>query len=292
MSSVSVIIPVYNDVDTLPRALDSVLAQTRAADEIVVIDDGSTDHTPDIMQLRYPRVHYYYREHRGIGAALNTGIRKSRGNWIAFLDAGNEWLPDKLEQQLGHAQHDRGCRMVYGAERTIDEGGQTSFADTATGPQGMIFDHCLTRSAISLSTAMIHRSTLERLGGFDESPSVCSEYDLWLRLCSSYPVACIDAVVANNFDKTGSGKPGPGANVLLQHVRSLVNIIDSGTLTAPQETIAREVLTEKCSAIIADATRHKRWHELAYHQSIIDRLGNHDDSEPGLDEYEHADNHS
>jgi len=291
MPSVSVIIPVYNSVDTLPRALDSVLAQSRAADEIVVIDDGSTDHTPDIMQLRYPGVHYYYREHRGTGAALNTGIRKTRGNWIAFLDACSEWLPNKLELQLGIANHDRGCRVVYGTERTIREGGQASFADTTKGPQGMIFDLCLSAPVISLSTAMIHRTALDQLGGFDESPSLCSEYDFWLRLCSAYPVACIDAPAVNRFDNPGDGKSGAGENMQLRQVRSLVNIIDSGTLTAPQEAVARKALNEKCSAIISDATRYKRWHELAYHQSIIDRLGNADDSEPGMDEYEHSGKH-
>ena len=99
---ISVIIPSFNRASTLPRALDSVLLQKLENHEfeVLLIDDGSNDETRKLVTQGYPKVTYLYQENRGVSAARNLGIKNARGEWLAFLDSDDEWLPDKLATQI------------------------------------------------------------------------------------------------------------------------------------------------------------------------------------------------
>ena len=96
---ISVVIPAYNAAAWIRRAVNSVLSQTRPADEIIVVDDGSTDGTGDIVRMYDGRVRLLQQANAGAAAARNTGILAATGDWIAFLDADDEWLPQKLQRQ-------------------------------------------------------------------------------------------------------------------------------------------------------------------------------------------------
>ena len=96
---IAVIIPSYNRKTLLQRALNSVYAQTRMPNEIIVIDDGSTDGSELMVKTEFPDVAYHYQDNSGVSAARNKGIRSSTAEWLAFLDSDDEWLPEKLEQQ-------------------------------------------------------------------------------------------------------------------------------------------------------------------------------------------------
>jgi glycosyltransferase involved in cell wall biosynthesis len=98
----SAVIPAYNAEKHIARAIDSVLAQTRPADEIIVVDDGSIDKTPDVVRSFGDKVIFIQQENAGASAARNTGINAASGDWIAFLDADDEWLPSRLELQFKH----------------------------------------------------------------------------------------------------------------------------------------------------------------------------------------------
>ena len=103
---ITVVIPAHNAGEHLGRALESVLAQTRPADEILVVDDGSTDNTAEVARSYGSAVTYLYQDQRGAGAARNRGIEAATGDWVAFLDADDEWLPEKLAVQCEHlARH-------------------------------------------------------------------------------------------------------------------------------------------------------------------------------------------
>ena len=99
-SQVSVIIPTFNRARILPRALDSVLAQTHRADALIVVDDGSTDVTAELIATKYPQVECISQENYGVSAARNKGITMTNTDWLAFLDSDDEWLPQKLEWQM------------------------------------------------------------------------------------------------------------------------------------------------------------------------------------------------
>ena len=127
--SVSVIIPTYNRVRTLPRALDSVLAQTRAVDEIIVVDDGSTDSTVDLLLANYPQVKLLQQPNLGVSAARNHGIREASSDWIALLDSDDRWLPTKLEAQVALVEQRPDHRLCHTEEIWIRNGKRVNQMD-------------------------------------------------------------------------------------------------------------------------------------------------------------------
>ncbi len=102
--TVSAVIPAYNAAKYVERAIESVLAQTRKADEIIVVDDGSTDNTADVVRQFGDKVKFIRQENAGASVARNTGIEAATSEWISFLDADDEWLPEKLKLQTEHLQ--------------------------------------------------------------------------------------------------------------------------------------------------------------------------------------------
>ena len=98
--SVSVIIPTFNRAERLPRALLSVLEQSRPADEVIVVDDGSSDQTRELLKAEFPAIKLIVQSNQGVSAARNRGVEASSGSWLAFLDSDDEWLPEKLEVQM------------------------------------------------------------------------------------------------------------------------------------------------------------------------------------------------
>ncbi|MCP4075124.1 MAG: glycosyltransferase family 2 protein, partial [Gammaproteobacteria bacterium] len=109
---ISVIIPSYNRESTLIRALNSVLNQSSKADEIIVIDDGSTDNTANRIRQQFPSVKLIQQTNQGVSAARNTGIKATQFEWIALLDSDDEWLPDKLAR-IRHAQQKHPDEILF-----------------------------------------------------------------------------------------------------------------------------------------------------------------------------------
>ncbi len=181
MTTISVIIPTYNRAHTLSRALDSVLAQTHPADEVIVIDDGSTDSTVELLQNSYPNVTLIQQQNRGVSAARNSGIRASHSEWVALLDSDDEWLPDKLNKQLALVSQQPEYKIIHSDEIWIRYGVRVNQMKKHIKKGGWIFQDCLPLCAISPSAVMIHRSVFDDVGLFDESLPACEDYDLWLR---------------------------------------------------------------------------------------------------------------
>jgi glycosyltransferase involved in cell wall biosynthesis len=190
MLRISLVIPTLDRAHTLPRALDSVLAQTRPADEIIVIDDGSTDDTAELVHKRYPSVRYIRQPNRGVSAARNAGIRIASGDWIALLDSDDAWHPRKLERQLDTLLPD--ARIAHCDEIWIRSGVRVNPMRKHAKAGGRIYRHCLPLCAISPSAVLIHREVFERVGLFDESLQACEDYDLWLRITAHWPVRYLD----------------------------------------------------------------------------------------------------
>ena len=271
MTSISVIIPTYNRAHSLARALDSVLAQTRPADEIIVIDDGSTDDTPELMEQHYSDLGYYYRENRGVSAARNTGIRKASGDWLAFLDSDDEWLPEKLQCQLQRINDNPSCRIVHNEEIWIRDGVRVNQMKKHQKYGGIIFDHCLPLCVISPSAVIIHRSVFDKVGLFDESLPACEDYDLWLRICALYPVEYIDEPLITKYGGHDDQLSRQFWGMDRFRIQSLSRILDSGVLTPPQQQAASTTLLEKCRIYIAGAEKRKRWEEVAHYTALIER---------------------
>lgn len=192
MAGISVIIPSHNRAHLLPRALDSVLAQTLPPLEIIVIDDGSSDGTSTLVARDYPQVTLLQQQNRGVSAARNRGIRHARGDWIALLDSDDQWLPAKLARQWQACQKQPEAPLIHSDEIWIRNGRRVNPMNKHKKTGGWIFQRCLPLCAISPSAALIRRDLFDEVGLFDETLPACEDYDLWLRICSRYPVGYID----------------------------------------------------------------------------------------------------
>lgn len=215
--SISVVIPAYNVEAYVALAVDSVLGQTRAADEIIVVDDGSTDGTGRILQAYGAAVTYLRQENAGGGAARNRGIEAARGEWIAFLDADDEWLPEALERQCAiHAAHP-GLQWSYANMLVRPVGEPEAYPShdiTAAGrllsADGPFFEDCLAAYAAGMPTNMItlmvRKAVLLEVGMFDPHRPWAQDADLAFRIAYRYPAVGYEAqpLAINNFARPGS----------------------------------------------------------------------------------------
>jgi glycosyltransferase involved in cell wall biosynthesis len=171
---VSVVIPCYNAARFLPEAVASVLAQHYEPLEILLVDDGSTDSTPEIAPGLAPEVRYLRQENRGPSAARNLGLREARGEIIAFLDADDLWPAGKLDLQVGRLLQDPALDLVSGRIRYVElPGGQIPDLRFETPDQAL--------PGIHIGSAVYRRRAFDVVGGFDESLRYSEDHDWFLR---------------------------------------------------------------------------------------------------------------
>jgi glycosyltransferase involved in cell wall biosynthesis len=197
---ISIIIPTYNRAEMLSRALKSVLLQKHVEWECIVVDDGSTDQTSVIMQsfLEDPRFSYIATSHAGVSAARNKGLQLAKGQYIAFLDSDDVWMPHKLEKQLIYMQAGS-WKIVQTHEIWIRDGVRVNPPKHCEKFEGDLFKASLERCMITPSSVMIHRTLFEEYGTFDERLPACEDYDFWLRICAFELVGLVDMVGLTRF---------------------------------------------------------------------------------------------
>jgi len=199
VTAISVIIPTHNRRALVSRAIASVEAQTEPPEEVIVVDDGSDDGTETDIRSRFPNVRYLRRDHQGVSAARNFGIGIAKGQWLAFLDSDDVWLPDKLAQQRARIEARPKARIVHGDEIWIRNGHRVNPMTKHQKYGGWIYARCLPLCVISPSCVMIHREIFDTVGLFDTSLPACEDYDLWLRICCRYPVEYIDRPLITKY---------------------------------------------------------------------------------------------
>ncbi len=195
---ISVVLPTYNRWPLLARALASVLSQEEVGFEVIVVDDGSTDETPEqLAGLDDPRLRVLRQEHnQGVARARNRGVAEARAAWVAFLDDDDFWAPRRLREHLDTAERS-GASWVYGPVLVVDD----DAALRAVGPtrkpgdlQARLFE---TNAVGGPSTVSTRTELLRSVGGFDERLSVLADWDLWIRLNNTAPgAACPTPLVA------------------------------------------------------------------------------------------------
>ena len=192
MPLVSVVIPTFNYGRFVASAIQSALDQTFRDFEIVVVDDGSTDDTTEIVSRFGAAVRYIYQPNRGLSAARNRGIQAARGEWIGFLDADDLWLPTKLERQLSVLNGTAGGRVVVHSNYAIlDEDGGIQLKWSQPGlnnpfPESLRSELSVRdfvfKNWVGVLTALVRRHEVESIGGFDNELRGAEDWDLWLRL--------------------------------------------------------------------------------------------------------------
>ena len=190
MPLVSVIIPTYNSADFLTEAVASVLNQTWRGFEIVVVDDGSTDGTPERVRRYDDKVRYFYKKNGGPSSARNMGVREATGVYVAFLDADDVWEPEKLRVQIQLVSEHPEIKLVctgfalMGRRRARER-------KLKRDRMGNLFPLLYSNSFVRTSTVLMAKSCFQDVGFFDERYRSAEDYDLWLRVARRYPIAYI-----------------------------------------------------------------------------------------------------
>jgi len=188
---ISVIIPTFNRASFLEGAINSILNQTYQKFEIIIVDDGSTDNTKDILK-KFPKIRYFYQKNSGVSVARNLGIKKSKYDYIAFLDSDDEWREEKLKLQVQFLKDNPKISIIHTNETWLRNGKEIKKKRYQSKPFGFCFLENLDFCKIGTSTVLIKKSLLKEVGYFDENLKICEDYDLWLRISKIYEIGYIN----------------------------------------------------------------------------------------------------
>jgi len=193
-SMVSVIVPTYNGSKYIKQTIESALAQTYKRIEVIVVDDGSTDGTRDVLKTYMNRIVYVYKGNGGPASARNEGIKQAKGEFIAFLDGDDIWEKEKLEKQMVKLTNDD-IGFVYSRVKKIDEKGY--IVQSALNKKylaGDIVEPLFYGNFIPTSSVVVKKECFESVGMFDEREDFISveDYDMWLRIAALYKIGFVD----------------------------------------------------------------------------------------------------
>ena len=207
MPKVSVIIPTYNREKYVVKAIDSVLRQKFEDYEIIVVDDGSTDNTKEIVNKYGDRIRYIYQDNSGVSAARNAGIKLAKGEWLAFLDSDDEWMPDYLLTQIETADQNPGIRMQATNILVTELNGETESYFIINGPLSEFkgkdyllfkepFSFIVKHAPMGIGSVIVLREAITKAGLFDEGLTLSEDLDLMARVALQGPFGIISKVLA------------------------------------------------------------------------------------------------
>lgn len=254
MPRVTVIIPTYNRRDLIREAIASVVAQSYADLEVIVVDDGSDDGTAEVVQ-QFTGVQYVYQANRGVSAARNVGVARARGELIAFLDSDDLWQPDKLARQVALFEQQPDVHVCQTDEIWLRNGVRVNSHHKHRKTGGDIFARSLALCVVSPSAVMMRRALFERLGGFDETLPACEDYDLWLRITAHLPVHFIamPLVIKRGGHTDQLSRRFWGMDRFRVH--ALCKLLESQVLSKEQRELTATMLRKKCAILAHGAQK-------------------------------------
>lgn len=266
--TVSVIIPTFNRGWVIKEAIDSVLNQTFGSFELIVVDDGSTDNTLDILAEYKDRITLIKQRNRGVSAARNRGVDSASSKFIAFLDSDDLWLPQKLKRQIEFFDSNPEALICQTEETWIRDGVRVNPGKRHRKVSGMIFEPSLQLCLVSPSAVMIKRSLFEEVGLFDESLPACEDYDMWLRVGYKHPIFLIDTpLIIKRGGHTDQLSKNPALDKY--RIKALKKILDQNVLSEKQHRAAVQVLKEKCTVYAAGCQKRGRTEEAGFYLTLF-----------------------
>ncbi len=241
---VTAIIPTHNRGWAIIRALASVLEQTYTALEIIVVDDGSTDNTTELLEPHLEKITLLSIKNSGVSAARNVGIKKSNGQFVAFLDSDDQWTPDKIACQMDFFNQHPEAMICQTEEIWIRKGKRVNPKFKHKKPSGMIFEPSLKLCLVSPSAVMMRREFFDIKGFFNEDLPACEDYDLWLRTTTDMPIYLVDKPCTI---KHGGHKDqlSSAHSLDLYRIMSMEGLLKSGVLNPKQRSATLDVLKKK-----------------------------------------------
>jgi len=265
---ISVIIPTCNRGAVLEHAIESVLNQTLKNFELLIIDDGSTDHTPQLVTTYQNRIKYFTQINQGPAAARNFGIQNSQGDLICFLDSDDRWIETKLEIQVGLMLSDPNIKICYTDEIWIRRGVRVNQKQVHRKYSGWIYQQCLPLCIISPSSAMIHREVFDQVGLFDETMIVCEDYDLWLRISRVYPITFIPQPLIIKYGGHEDQLSHQFLGMDVFRIRALEKMLKENGLSPTDRNATVRMLQKKCAILASGCFKRGRIDEGEFYSSL------------------------
>jgi glycosyltransferase involved in cell wall biosynthesis len=268
MAFVSVIIPTFNRGDVLSRAIGSVLGQTYGDFELIVVDDGSTDHTKDLITSLTGTIRYIIQSHKGVSAARNRGILESTGKLVAFLDSDDEWREDKLEKQVKLFESRDQHFICHSDELWLRHGKIVIQKEIHRKQGGHFFERALERCLISPSAVIMTRSLLNETGYFDESLPAAEDYDLWLRITAYNSVKFVDEplVIKHGDREDQLSRIVPAID--RYRIEAITQILKDPNLPAHYRDAAVRELIRKCAVMAKGLTKRGKQEEAERYHAL------------------------
>jgi glycosyltransferase involved in cell wall biosynthesis len=282
MSLVSVIIPTCNRAASLERAVNSVLAQTFTNRELIVVDDGSTDSTPEILEQYNGSLLALSQQRRGVSAARNLGISHANGKLLAFLDSDDEWLPEKLARQLEFYDESDDSFICHTDEVWLRDGKVIRQKKKHAKQGGRFFERSLQLCLISPSAVLVSRDLLDRVGWFDEQLPAGEDYDLWLRVTAFHSVFFVPEplVIKHGGHSDQLSRIIPAIDRF--RIRSIVKILANSELNPRYREAAVHELDRKCKIVASGYDKRGNSDEAETYRALAAFYkGNRPGSPPG-----------
>ncbi|MBF0200456.1 MAG: glycosyltransferase [Desulfamplus sp.] len=267
--TVSIIIPTFNRAWCIAGAVESVLGQEYPGEmEIIVVDDGSSDTTREVLGPYKDKISLLVQENMGVSAARNRGIEFSSGEFIAFLDSDDLWMPEKLSCQMDFFMENPDAMICQTEEIWIRNGRRVNPKKRHKKPSGMIFEPSLRLCLVSPSAVMMRRDFFHVKGFFDETLPACEDYDLWLRTAVDMPIHLIDKPCI--IKKGGHGDQLSSMHSLDRYrIESLAKLLEHHNLTRAQRESAMGVLREKCTIYLKGCLKRDKQDDVQYCEAML-----------------------
>ena len=255
---ISVVIPTFNRISLVARAIDSVLKQSLNPYEIIVVDDGSDDGTSEMIQNKYKSIKLIQQQNNGVSAARNNGIKHAKGDWIALLDSDDEWIEKKLENQVDRLIKTPEYDFCHTNEIWIRNGVRVNQRKKHEKYGGYIFDKCLDICRISPSSVLFRKNILDHVGWFDDQLPVCEDYDLWLRITAEYRILFIDDPLIIKYgghdDQLSHGVEG----IEFFRIKSLENLLEGSELSTDNRILSIQMIIKKYNIYLNGLVKRKK----------------------------------
>jgi glycosyltransferase involved in cell wall biosynthesis len=251
----------------LRTALDSVLEQTYQDFELIVVDDGSTDDTAEILDAYNPDLTVVRQANAGVSAARNTGLRAARGALVAFLDSDDRWLPDKLAVQTAFFNTHPDAVICQTEEFWIRNGKRVNPKKVHRKPSGHIFKASLALCLVSPSAVMLRKTLFDEIGEFDETLPACEDYDLWLRISARYPVHLIKTpLILKNGGHADQLSRMPGLD--RYRIKAIEKVLATGNLNTARRAAAIRMLLKKAEIYAGGCRKRGKIDEARTYENL------------------------
>ncbi len=275
---ISVILPTYNRADFLVRSVRSIQAQSLQPGELILVDDGSTDNSQEIIrqlarESSFP-VHVCTQAHAGVAAARNRGICLARFPYLCFLDSDDWWQPEKLAKQYAAMATQQRFLVSHTREIWYRKGVRVNQKKKHDPPHGNIFNASLRMCMVGMSTVMMKREAFTRFGLFNTCLPCCEDYDLWLRIAAHEEFLLVpEQLICKDGGREDQLSFQYRVGMDVYRIEALLDLLKTGLLSTEQQSLTVKELVRKCTLYGTGCLKHGRRQEGNYYLGLPKAAG-------------------